>query len=250
MDLYILENNADERSFIQQAAHTITEFEQLPLNLALATDQSNVLLATFAAHPTVDAIFLLDIDLGTEQLDGIAVGQQIRGASRSAQIIYITEHPDESFLILKHKVMPLTLIEKSALIPDGINLLNDALKSAVQEIEDMPTEPAPSFTYNNGVEAQRLPLNTIYYFNSSQDQSGMVDVHAATIDDSFRGNIRDLARQLPQFFECARGYLVNLDNAATVAMSDRTITMVNGDKLAVSVRRVPELRRHMFAKNK
>ncbi|WDF82715.1 LytTR family DNA-binding domain-containing protein [Lacticaseibacillus pabuli] len=250
MDLYILENNADERSFIQQAAHTITEFEKLPLTMALATDQPSALLAAFAQRANTDAVFLLDIDLGDEQLDGISVGQQIRHASRTAQIIYITEHPDESYLILKHQVMPLTLIEKSELIPDGINILNDALKTAVQAIRDMPAESVPHFTYHNGAEAQVLPVSDIYYFSSSQDQSGMIDLHASNVDDSFRGNIRDLSHKLPKFFECARGYLVNLDNAASVSLADRLITMVSGDKLEVSVRRVPELRKRLFTKTK
>lgn len=67
LNIYILEDNPDYLTFIQETVQQYLLIEELPAKIRLATTSATELLATVDWSAINDSIFLLDIELGIQR---------------------------------------------------------------------------------------------------------------------------------------------------------------------------------------
>ncbi|EGF48109.1 two-component response regulator bacteriocin, partial [Lacticaseibacillus rhamnosus MTCC 5462] len=81
LNIYILEDNPDYLTFIQETVQQYLLIEELPAKIRLATTSASELLATIDWSAINDSIFLLDIELGDSATSGVDVATAIRRKS-------------------------------------------------------------------------------------------------------------------------------------------------------------------------
>ena len=114
LNIYILEDNPDYLTFIQETVQQYLLIEELPAKIRLATTSTTELLAAVDWSAINDSIFLLDIELGDSATSGVDVATAIRKKSYYVDILFITSHVDEALRILEHKIAPLDMINKNS----------------------------------------------------------------------------------------------------------------------------------------
>lgn len=114
LNIYILEDNPDYLTFIQETVQQYLLIEELPAKIRLATTSATELLAAVDWSAINDSIFLLDIELGDSATSGVDVATAIRRKSYYVDILFITSHVDEALRILEHKIAPLDMINKNS----------------------------------------------------------------------------------------------------------------------------------------
>ena len=75
LNIYILEDNPDYLTFIQETVQQYLLIEELPAKIRLATTSATELLAAVDWSAINDSIFLLDIELGDSATSGVDVEQ-------------------------------------------------------------------------------------------------------------------------------------------------------------------------------
>lgn len=78
LNIYILEDNPDYLTFIQETVQQYLLIEELPAKIRMATTSATELLATIDWSAINDSIFLLDIELGDSATSGVDVATAIR----------------------------------------------------------------------------------------------------------------------------------------------------------------------------
>ena len=78
LNIYILEDNPDYLTFIQETVQQYLLIEELPAKIRLATTSATELLAAVDWSAINDSIFLLDIELGDSATSGVDVATAIR----------------------------------------------------------------------------------------------------------------------------------------------------------------------------
>lgn len=96
LNIYILEDNPDYLTFIQETVQQYLLIEELPAKIRLATTSATELLAAVDWSAINDSIFLLDIELGDSATSGVDVATAIRRKSYYVDILFITSHVDEA----------------------------------------------------------------------------------------------------------------------------------------------------------
>ena len=189
----------------------------------IETFSSALELALSAEQQDIADIFILDVDM--PGMDGFKLAKSIHDQNSGAVIFFITshmEHADQGYL-----VKALRYISKAHLDEK----LEPALVSAVDAFHnDRETCIVVFFNHN------------LYRISHSQILYAEIEARKLTIHTRAMGelrdtrNLKDLLKDLndPRFIQIDRGVMVNADYVRS--LEDGSLTLVTGDRFAVSRR--------------
>ena len=215
----ICENEAPTRAYLT----ALIQAQGCPCEIVEYASASDCL----ADHRGID-LLLLDIELGANGLDGMALARNIREGSPTAQpvIIFVTGH--ERYVFDAFDVGAFQYLLK----PVNEEKFAQAFARAVEQIRAGRDQPKAShaLTLQSAGTSRTVPLNSIYYIESSDHK---VVFHLTNGEFSCYAKIRDLEAELgDQFCRVHKGYLVNL--AYVEGYSKTELTLTNGEKLLIS----------------
>ena len=178
-----------------------------------------------ADHRGIDLLFL-DIELNATGPDGMALARQIREGSSAAQpvIIFVTGY--ERYVFDAFDVGAFQYLLK----PVDEEKFAQVFTRAVAQIGTAKEKPGPVLTLQSANASKTVPLDSIYYIESSNHK---VELHLKDGVFACYAKIGDLELELQdQFFRIHKGYLVNLSYVDGYSKSE--VTLTNGERLLLS----------------
>ena len=178
---------------------------------------------------------LIILDMLMQPLNGIETAKLIRKYDADVPIIIVTATPEyamDGYLINAYRYI-LKPVDKAYFQQEVKNVLTSIAKT--KNI---------SFSFTNERGLTRLPVSSIYYFESNIRTLSVCHKNGR---DSFLGRISELEERLaPQgFLRIHKSYLVNLQHVRNIFKD--TVTLENGDELPLSRHRSKELREKFLA---
>ena len=175
----------------------------------------------------LDLLFL-DIELAPsgDRLDGMALARTIRERATVPQpvIIFVTGY--ERYVFDAFDVGAFQYLLK----PVDEEKFAQVFTRAVAQIGTAREKPGPVLTLQSANASKTVPLDSIYYIESSNHK---VELHLKDGEFAYYAKIGDLEVELQdQFFRIHKGYLVNLSYVDGYSKTE--VTLTNGERLLLS----------------
>ena len=173
-------------------------------------------------------LLFLDIELAPsgDHLDGMALARTIRERTTGPQpvIIFVTGY--ERYVFDAFDVGAFQYLLK----PVDEEKFAQVFTRAVAQIGTAREKPGPVLTLQSANASKTVPLDSIYYIESSNHK---VELHLKDGVFACYAKIGDLEVELQgQFFRIHKGYLVNLSYVDGYSKSE--VTLTNGERLLLS----------------
>lgn len=239
----------DQRQFIKQykqlAENYLRDnFKNIKSNV-FEVESGNELLILARESETVGGIYFLDIDLGPDQINGIQLAVEIRNLDPYAEIAFISTHDEMMKETIKQKVNTLNFIYKE----DGEEVVTREIKetihAAIMHNESKMENYTPKvFTVKfNGILRQ-IPEDDIYYFEKLNNSArNKLILHTKNELIEFRGTMKEVQAELPDFIQCHQSFLINKNNVKQIDYRRKKIIFSNDITCDFAVRKLGELRR-------
>lgn len=242
--IYILEDNPDYAGFLTQQINLAIMIENLPFEIRMATDDPEKIMSDSAFFMKQGCLFFLDIEIDGSELSGIDAAVFVRSHSQSADIIFVTNHPESALLIVTAKVMPLDLIQKNLSKESSIELLHKDLL----DFHQRNIESQRQLTYTIASTVHAVSLAKITFLTTVPNDPGTLELYADNEIASFRGNLTDYEKSYPTLFRSHKSFLVNLDKVIIFDTKKRILTFADGKTAEVSYRKISSLKKLLILK--
>lgn len=208
----------------------------IDVNIVCCATNSGEVLAFYAANPG-EYLFLLDIDLGGAELNGLDLAHLIREKSRDAKIVFVTSHCEKSLAVLKSGVEPFDFIEKQLDRSRMTSELDRCLRRCAELLET-ETSPLPSISLQVGIdEYVRVPIERISYVETVKNAPHNICYHTSNGSQiTLRDSIAHAQNLLgADFVPCHRSILVNKN--CVVGLSGSELILADGEHVACAASR-------------
>ncbi|MFS7238097.1 LytR/AlgR family response regulator transcription factor [Carnobacterium divergens] len=241
-ELFICEDNPAIAKQITAHAANVIEENQLDFSIKLTTSNPTTLL-NIVKSSKEPGVYFLDIDLGSNVMNGLELAQKIRELDPRGFIIFITSDTEKFQHTFKYKIEALDYIVKQ----DTDNLERRLLECLTTIISRNPSSNEQSqFSIKDGTRIITEKYKNILFFEVSS-KVHKIKMHSLTKQAEFYGSLKNVETELLKhnFFRCHQSYLINLTNVKEVDVKNRFVYMINGQKCEVSYRALTELKKMM-----
>ena len=158
------------------------------------------LTARLAEEPAID-VLVMDIELGSEDANGIDLVKRYFPAGCGTQVIYVTGFVE--YCTSVYRTEHLYFLVK----PFAQDDLDDALSRALERLEADSSKP---LSVRLGSRVVLVEPSRISYIESDRRK---VRIHAGAEEIEAYASLSDLAAELPaSFIQCHKSFLVNMDH--------------------------------------
>ncbi len=225
----------DDPAWLQRIEHAVRCFQiksDWEFTVVCRTQSPRKLLSELESRGTKFGVYFLDVEYKTE-MNGMALGAEIRRLDKNAFLIYITAHEDMALETFRLKLLALDFIAKTS------RDLQDRIYQSLAYIEEkLACEEADTDALALGIgSSYRFFLKKDIYFIESVKNSHSIELHTVSGIHRYPGTIRECCSRLPNGFRlCRKGCLVNLRHIQSAHSADRTLLLNNGERCRCSVR--------------
>ncbi|MGJ8730778.1 LytR/AlgR family response regulator transcription factor [Listeria aquatica] len=234
LKVYVCEDDLSQREKITKIIKNYLLMQDLDVEFAWAgEDPEKLLNHLMEANDGHAGLFFLDVDLKTE-MNGIALGGQIRKEYPDARIVFVTAHAELTHLTFFYKVEAMDYILKGddAMLKSRIISCIDV---AVKRYLCAHTKLEEYIIVESCRTSVKLLIKDILFIESSRTAHRLV-VHLNNRLVEYYGKIKDVERQSTSFYRCHQSFVVNIKNVHSVSKREREIVMNNGESCYASVR--------------
>lgn len=233
LDIFVCEDNAAQRRTIVKIIQNTVLIEELDMQLALDTGDPYVLLEKVKASQNT-GIYFLDIDLNSS-LNGMKLAQQIRLYDPRGFIIFITAHPELSYMTFQYRAEAMDFILKDN--PAEVKVkLRECLLNAMDRYTLQTNKTHKVYTLEVSGRKISVDYEDILFFETSNNIHKVI-LHAKDRQIEFPSTLKELENILDSnFVRCHRTFLVNKNNIKEVDTKKRIISFSNGETCLVSTR--------------
>lgn len=205
MNIYILEDNRIQQIHYEKLIHDIAKEHDLPAIHIYSFSKPEDLLHHLPS-PSIDNVFLLDLELGDDRQAGLKLSQEIRKGDLFATIIFITVHDELLPVTYRYQSEALDFIAKDH--DDIKDKLTADLLSVSHKLRRFAT-PTITLKVTGGV--LRISINDILYFESNPANSHQSFLHTTNNQvTTINANLKQIDMLADHFFRIHRRYVVNL----------------------------------------
>ena len=200
-------------------------FQEKNIAISLDAFSSPVNFLAMAKEENYRLVFL-DIDM--PELNGLEVGEQVKGINPQTDIIYLSQREDLVFDTLK--LHPFGFIRKSKIIQDFANVLELFVNTALNANSENK-----KITISSKTETISADIDTIMYIEGNRNYQTFYLKDGSTFD--VRVLMGDLEIKLKEhgFIRVHKGYLVNFLFIRTIGVNE--VTLTNNKILPMSSKR-------------
>ena len=238
LNVYICEDDKKQLERITKAVENTILIEDLDMKVALSTKDPFETLRCIEYNNST-GIYFLDVELNAA-IDGIELASKIRNYDPRGFIIFITIHPELSYLTFKYKVEALDYVVKS----EHENLeasIRNCILNANNRFLRSKREMRKFFYAKCGQKILHIPYEEILYFETA-DIPHKVTVHTINRRIEFYGHIGHIAKEVDsRFYQCHKSYIINKEQITMVDKKNREIYLKGGNMCIASVRAIKGL---------
>jgi two-component system response regulator AgrA len=246
--IIICEDNLVHINKIKCIVKDIIAKKNYNFKIALVTQNIYDVIEFSNLNRNEKSIYLIDIDLKSD-INGIRLAEIIRKNDIYANIIFITNHIELSFLSFKYKVQAIDFIAK-----DNFNSIKKNLQDCLEYINE-------TFYKNENINENYLLVkcndiiinvvfNDILFIESSTKNSHKLILHEKNRLIEFSDTLKEVYQKLNEdFYRCHKAYIVNVCKIREVNKKERVITFENGEICYASFRLIKGLLKHRSMRN-
>lgn len=227
----------DEKSILENTRSNIKKFiaeNQTDASIALCTTKPEEVLDYSNRKFEEMNVYILDINF-QRNINGLALGRQIRDREPNAYIIFLTAYIQLSMMVFKYRLKVFDFLVK----PVSYSDLEDCLKSLVDDYTKVLNSNLPDgnnfITVKSGYQEYHLPVNSIIYIESFGPK---LAIH--TIDSQFEcyATLKHIEESINKitdtFFRSHKSFLINTRYIKEVNLQNQTVTMSTGEECLIS----------------
>lgn len=244
IEIFVCEDQREQREKINQYIKNYIIIENLDMKLTMSTDSPNDII-DYVKNSSTNGLYFLDVDLNHD-INGIALGAEIRKHDPHGHIVFITTHSELIYLTFMYKVAAMDYI-----IKDDFSSMKSRIISCIDTVNTRIKTDSKSSTkkFVKKVADKIISVNysDIMFFESSVNLHKVV-LHLDNRQIEFYGKLKDIEREHDSFIRAHNSYLVNLDNILEVDINSKTITMKNGELCYGSARRIKSVQKALYSR--
>ena len=223
IDVYICEDNLEQRRVIVQYIRTAILIEEYDMKLSIETGDPEKILDAVKDSENM-GLYFLDIELQAN-MNGLILANKIREYDPRGFIIFITSHSEMSFLTFKYKVEALDFILKDH--PQQLQQqICECMEHVVQKYSKITRGNVKTVKITRGRRMITLEYHDIMFFETSSNEHKLI-VHTKNKSIEFFGKMKEIENEVGEdFIRCHRAYLVNKENIKEVNYEEKCIIMV------------------------
>ncbi|WP_242258030.1 LytR/AlgR family response regulator transcription factor [Streptococcus thoraltensis] len=239
MNIYILEDNLFQKSYLEFLIEDILRENQFKSSAIFSFDNPDKLIQAIAGKGQKQ-IFLLDIEIHQVEQAGLQLAQRIREQDPLATIVFITTHTEMMPLVFQLQIGVMDYLDK--------DLSKEALKQRLTSLLDKINESSELvdledyFIYETEYTEVQLPFAKINYIETSPRPHKLI-LHTNTDRIEFTGKLQEILQKEKRFIKCHRSYVVNPKNISKINTKERAAYFSDGSSCIISRTMVKELKR-------
>lgn len=235
LPIYICEDNKKQLENITKIITDIINTESLKNSLEIVCASQNPKLIIDKLYKNQkQALYFIDIDLGSSQINGLDLGMEIRKIDPRGFIVIITVHTEMAITTFKSKIEAMDFIEKDQpySVPERIK---DCIFRAL-ELYNLSQDGNKKVLYlKNG---KRFDLHDILYIEAIQKQPGKVLINTKTSSTQVNTTLSDILSKLDRaYFQCHRSYIINFRHVSEIDYLRGLAILSSGQEVPISIRR-------------
>ncbi|MBN2878797.1 MAG: response regulator transcription factor [Clostridia bacterium] len=238
LKIYICEDDKKQLDMITKAVEKAILTEELDMKVEVSSSDPFEILH-IVEQSNGPGIYFLDVELNAK-IDGIELASNIRNYDPRGFIVFVTTHPELSYLTFKYKVEALDYIIKSE-NEDLNENIRKCILNANKKFISTKKDTKKFFYAKCGQKVLHIPFEEIIYFETSLTPHKVL-IHTLKRRIEFYGHIGEIVRELDdRFYKCHKSYIINKDHISMVDKKTREI-FLNGDNVCTaSVRAIKGL---------
>jgi len=239
LQIFIAEDNDLQREKLEVLVKNYILIENINVKLALSTADPIEIINHLKNNPTTAGLYLFDVDLGHPKYNGIELAAKVREVDIFGHVIFITTHSELSYLTFIHKVAALDYIIKDA--PEGVEArVKECIQLSYNQYLLGRSQEKEILKIRTGGDIRPIPYKNMMYIETT-NQSNKLILHHLSGSVTFRGSMKELENGHDNLYRCDQSYLVNVKNVSAICKKTRVVTMVNGQTITASVRKIRQL---------
>jgi two-component system, LytTR family, response regulator AgrA len=234
LNFIILDDDVVHNKNTYKRLQSIFKKNNLEASISLDTTKPSEVIEYCSRYNSRNNVYLLDVDVQST-INGITVGEIIRGQDVRAYIIFVSAHPEFVLPSLKTRVFDY-LIK-----PVSIGTLEKCINSTYKDFTKVNSDNIPSLTIKSGFNVFNLNYDEITFLEKF---GHMLVVHTISGKIESSESLESIESKLDKkkFFRCHKSYIVNISHISKVDYSSNIIHLKNGEYCSVSKRLKKELK--------
>ena len=229
LEIYICEDDFKQQSQLSAFVENYCVMQNLDARVILASHSPEDVLVAYGRSEN-PALFLLDIELRSE-INGIELASRIRQHNRRASIVFLTVHPEMTYLTFQYKVEAMDYILKGnfeAIKPRVMECIQMALERNIlaENVKTLQIKVYDSIVY--------LEMDKIIYIETSELRNKLI-AHTKNRRLEFNGKLKQIEEKLDdRFVRVHKSYVINKEKVLSIQKAESTVMMENRDELPLS----------------
>ncbi|MFT8907280.1 MAG: LytTR family DNA-binding domain-containing protein [Lentilactobacillus diolivorans] len=243
MNVIVLEDDLDRLDYLTGFVKRYSQFERLPVKVALATEKFDEVKEYVERNRGKDALFFLDIILTGEVRDGIDLAIFIRRRMPNAQIVFVTKHRELVMPAVTHNTLPMDFIPKDVGPRQFEQTIRQDIKLALRKITTSKPTQSETFVYHVNEKYYEIPIDDVVLIESVPKKANQLILYTNKTIIPIYGQLIDFERKFKILYRCHRSYLVNPNNVRRVFGKPPLVLLnrVGKNTCPVSERHIREL---------
>ncbi|MDE7310737.1 MAG: LytTR family DNA-binding domain-containing protein [Eubacterium sp.] len=240
IDVYICEDNLEQRKVIEQYISSAILIEEYDMALKIVSGDPEKILDTVKQSENM-GLYFLDIELQAN-MNGLVLANKIREYDPRGFIIFITSHSEMSFLTFKYKVEALDFILKDH--PQQLQQkICECMEHVAKKYSKITRGNGKTITITRSRRSITLEYHEILFFETSLNEHKII-VHTKNKSIEFFGKMKEIEDEVgKEFIRCHRAYLVNKKNIKEVNYEDKYIVMKTNARCPISYRMLGKIKK-------
>lgn len=240
IEIYICEDVEEQRARFVDYINSAILIHEYDMRIKMDTSNPEALIEQLKRSENM-GLYFLDIDLKSNK-DGLMLAKEIREYDPRGFIVFITSHPEMSFLTFQYKVEALDYILK-----DDSQKLKSQIYACIEHVNkkymNLSRGYRKTISITKGGRKIALEYSNILFFETSEKEHKII-VHTMDRSMEFFGKLKDIGEKVGNdFIRCHRAYLVNKENIQEVVYASKVIIMKNGAICPISHRMASKMKK-------
>ena len=233
ISVFICEDDLLQRERLKKIIENYIMIENLDMELVMATENPLHILEYLRNNPKTTGLYFLDVEL-QHDMNGIALGSEIREIDDFGKIIFVTTHGELAYLTFMYRVEAMDYIIKDR--PEDIQRkVQECIQVANRRHLNDKNPEKKFYQVKVGDKIRAIPYEEIMFFESSTVPHKLI-LHMDNSQLEFYGSIKEVAEIGSDFYRCHKSFVVNIKNVLNVDKTQKEVEVVNGEFCLVSVR--------------
>lgn len=235
LSIYICEDNDSYREKLEERIKNYLMINDYDLKIAQSTAEAAHIIDNIRKLPHQEALYILDIDLGDQAMNGLALGAEIRKYDPYACIVFLTSHSEMMPYTFTYAVEALDYIIKDT---DQLSLtrIQMAIDKYYKRYIKTPKVEKRHFGVRVADTSRIFSVDDILYFENSEKSHKVRLVHKEG-EIEFRSQLSEIEDAQEAFFRCHQSYVVNLEQVKTFDHKLSILHMIDGSQCLVAHRK-------------